>query len=98
MAPIAGTVARQEPSIETRTMFGSEGSFHLGARAPYALRMSGADFVRADLHVHTFADNEVDPRPNVESYVVAALTASISVLGITDHNTTRFGRAYCRRD
>jgi predicted metal-dependent phosphoesterase TrpH/predicted ATPase len=56
----------------------------------YALMMAGADFVRADLHVHTHADDDRDPRPDVQSYVDAALDAGVKVLAITDHNTVQF--------
>jgi predicted metal-dependent phosphoesterase TrpH len=60
-------------------------------RSPlYACRVAGADFVRADLHVHTFPDGEPDPAPDVEAYVTAALASGVRVLGITDHNTSRF--------
>lgn len=55
--------------------------------------MAGADFVRADLHVHTFTDNEVDPHPDVEGYIHAALAAGVRVLAVTDHNTARFTAA-----
>lgn len=52
--------------------------------------MAGAEFVRADLHVHTFHDGDADPSPDLEAYVRTALDRGVSVLGITDHNTTRF--------
>lgn len=55
--------------------------------------MAGAEFVRADLHVHTYPDGDLDPAPDVEAYVTAALASGVSVLGITDHNTTRFASA-----
>ena len=50
------------------------------------LSMAGAQFVRADLHVHTLADDRTAaPRP-VGEFVDAAVGAGIAVLGITDHN------------
>lgn len=55
--------------------------------------MAGADFIRADLHAHTFPDGELDPAPDVEAYVTAALASGVRVLGITDHNTSRFAAA-----
>src|SRR4051812_40656611 len=55
--------------------------------------MAGASFVRADLHVHTYADTEESPQPNLDAYIAAATTAGLSVLAVTDHNTARFARA-----
>jgi len=55
--------------------------------------MAGAEFVRADLHVHTFADGEVDPHPDVNDYIHAALEAGVQVLAVTDHNTAGFAAA-----
>jgi ABC-type lipoprotein export system ATPase subunit len=55
--------------------------------------MAGADFVRADLHVHTHGDNDRNPQPDLAAYVDAALERDIRVLGITDHNTARFAGA-----
>jgi predicted ATPase len=52
--------------------------------------MPGAYFIRADLHVHTFADGEPDPQPDLDAYVTAAIDSGVGVLGITDHNTARF--------
>jgi PHP family Zn ribbon phosphoesterase len=52
--------------------------------------VAGADFIRADLHVHTFPDGDPDPAPDVDTYVKAALASGVRVLGITDHNTDRF--------
>ncbi|MHB8509419.1 MAG: TrlF family AAA-like ATPase [Candidatus Dormibacteria bacterium] len=54
--------------------------------APNMGTVAGAEFVRADLHVHTLSD---DPKLAVEPavmFVDAAIDADIKVLGITDHN------------
>lgn len=53
----------------------------------------GSGFVRADLHVHTHKDTEVDPAPDLARYVAAAVSARIDVLAVTDHNHARFVRA-----
>lgn len=53
---------------------------------------AGSAFVRADLHVHTHKDTEVDPAPDLARYVAAALAAGIEVLAVTDHNQVRFVR------
>src|SRR4051812_33271725 len=63
------------------------------ARPAYAARVAGADFVRADLHVHTFPDNDPSAAPDPRAYVEAALAADVKVLAITDHNTARFAAA-----
>jgi len=63
------------------------------ARSTYASHVAGADFVRADLHVHTFPDNEATPEPDPGAYVEAALAADVKVLAVTDHNTARFAAA-----
>ena len=55
--------------------------------------MRGAEFIRADLHVHTFPDGDINPEPDFASYVEAALASEVGVLGITDHNTSRFASA-----
>jgi predicted ATPase len=47
---------------------------------------SGARFVRADLHVHTFADDGSPPEP-LSDYIRVARERQVEVLGITDHNT-----------
>lgn len=52
--------------------------------------MAGAQFVRADLHVHSFKDGDRDPRPNFSKYFEAAEQAGVAVLAITDHNTAKF--------
>jgi hypothetical protein len=52
--------------------------------------MAGADFLRADLHVHTFPDNDADPHPDLAAYVEAAIAADVHILAVTDHNTVRF--------
>ena len=62
-------------------------------RALYLSRVVGAEFIRADLHVHTFPDGDVSPEPDFASYVEAALASGVRVLGITDHNTSRFASA-----
>jgi PHP family Zn ribbon phosphoesterase len=59
----------------------------------YASRVAGADFVRADLHIHTYPDGDVDPAPDIDAYVTAALASGVRVLGVTDHNATRFASA-----
>lgn len=64
-----------------------------GSVAFTLVSMAGADFIRADLHVHTFADSDADPAPDLDSYVDAALAAGLGVLGITDHNTVGFAAA-----
>ena len=53
----------------------------------------GSRFVRADLHVHTHKDTEVDPAPDLARYVAAALQADIEILAVTDHNHVRFVRS-----
>ncbi len=55
--------------------------------------MSGASFIRADLHVHTYPDSEPSPAPDVQAYIDAAIASGIGVLAVTDHNTTQFVRA-----
>jgi PHP family Zn ribbon phosphoesterase len=50
---------------------------------------AGATFVRADLHVHTFPDNDPEGTPDLQAYVDTALAREVSVLGVTDHNTVR---------
>lgn len=55
--------------------------------------MAGAEFVRADLHVHTYADGDGEPEPDFREYVDAALGADVRVLAVTDHNTCRFVEA-----
>ena len=50
----------------------------------------GATFVRADLHVHTHADSDENPAPDLASYVQGAIDAEIDVLAITDHNRVDF--------
>lgn len=52
----------------------------------------GAAFVRADLHVHTHADSDVDPTPDLASYVDAAIASGIDIMAITDHNAVTFIR------
>jgi energy-coupling factor transporter ATP-binding protein EcfA2 len=52
----------------------------------------GAKFVRADLHVHLYSDTDADPKPDLTSYIDAAIESGISVLAITDHNSVRFVR------
>jgi PHP family Zn ribbon phosphoesterase len=54
--------------------------------------MTGATFVRADLHVHTHADSDASPNPDFARYIDAAIDSGISVLAITDHNRTDFVR------
>src|SRR4051794_36723986 len=56
------------------------------------LPVAGAKFIRADLHVHTHSDGDIDPSPHFDAYVKAAQAADLDILGITDHNTTRFVR------
>src|SRR5712691_1070271 len=53
----------------------------------------GAQFVRADLHVHSFPDDGAATRPPSE-YISEAEKQGISVLGLTDHNTISRGRAF----
>lgn len=52
--------------------------------------MAGAEFIRADLHVHTFPDALSDPAPDFDSYVAAATASDVQVIAVTDHNTCRF--------
>lgn len=52
----------------------------------------GAKFVRADLHVHSHSDSDDSPNPDFAPYIATALEREISVLGITDHNSTTFVR------
>lgn len=49
--------------------------------------MSGARFVRADLHVHTRPDTGA-AIATAEQYVQAALDADLAVMAVTDHNST----------
>lgn len=58
--------------------------------------MAGAQFVRADLHVHTFSDSELDPVPDLQAYVDAAVASGIGVMAITDHNRVSFVRGAVR--
>src|SRR4051794_33690473 len=53
---------------------------------------TGSRFVRADLHVHTHADHDANPMPDLAQYVAAAIAADIELLAITDHNHVRFVR------
>jgi energy-coupling factor transporter ATP-binding protein EcfA2 len=57
-----------------------------------ATKSTGAAFVRADLHVHTHADSDASPQPDLESYVSAAIDSGISIMAITDHNSVAFVR------
>lgn len=54
--------------------------------------MPGAEFVRVDLHVHTYPDGEVAPAPDLRAYLTAAKDSGIRALAVTDHNTARFAR------
>lgn len=54
--------------------------------------MAGASFVRADLHVHTHADSDSVPQPDLPRYIDTAVAQGIDVLAITDHNRTDFVR------
>ena len=51
------------------------------------MAMAGADFVRADLHVHTIPDGAQEAAHPLDEYVRVALDRGVGVLGITDHNT-----------
>lgn len=55
--------------------------------------MTGATFVRADLHVHTHADSDGAPQPELARYITTAIDQEIEVLAITDHNRVDFVRA-----
>lgn len=50
--------------------------------------MGGAEFVRADLHVHTLPDVDSTVEPPIEEFIDAALGNGVKVLGITDHHRT----------
>ena len=54
---------------------------------------SGASFLTADLHVHSFGTSPCvkDAAMTVEAIVDAAVSLGISVLAITDHNTDKNG-------
>jgi energy-coupling factor transporter ATP-binding protein EcfA2 len=54
--------------------------------------MAGADFLRADLHVHSFSDSELDPTPELQAYIEAAIASGLGVMAITDHNRVSFVR------
>lgn len=52
--------------------------------------MSGARFVRADLHIHTMlgpGEIGAGTPPTVANMIAAARAAGLSVIAITDHNT-----------
>ena len=66
------------------------GSNHEDNAAAGEAIMRGAAFVRADLHVHTYADSDASPQPDLGGYVSAAIENEIDVLAITDHNSIRF--------
>ena len=53
--------------------------------------MAGSEFIRVDLHVHTFPDagQAQAVEVPVADYVQTARDRGLGVLGITDHNTTR---------
>lgn len=55
--------------------------------------MAGAEFVRADLHVHLIQDGQTEPTASATDYVQAAIDNGISILGVTDHNSTRWVEA-----
>ena len=74
-----------------RVPFGLMGTADTTSGNPAA--SSGSRFVRADLHVHTHSDGDLDPHPDLAGYVAAALAAGLEVLAITDHNHVRFVRA-----
>lgn len=48
--------------------------------------MAGAEFLRADLHVHTLPDNAALPTRPVEDFVAEAVSKAVAVLGVADHN------------
>jgi hypothetical protein len=52
--------------------------------------MTGATFLRADLHVHTHADSDQAPQPDFAKYIQSAIDQEIDVLAITDHNRVDF--------
>lgn len=57
--------------------------------------MVGSRFVRADLHVHTFAAPNEPSRPTVDlpALMATAKARGLSVIGITDHNSVANARA-----
>jgi hypothetical protein len=56
--------------------------------------VAGAQFVRADLHVHTFPDVEGQPLSTAADYLKVAEEREVSMLAVTDHNTARNARAF----
>jgi hypothetical protein len=48
--------------------------------------MAGAEFLRADLHVHTVPDDPALPSRPVVDFVAQAVSRAVSVLGVADHN------------
>lgn len=54
--------------------------------------MTGATFLRADLHVHTHADSDHAPQPDFARYIQSAIEQEIDVLAITDHNRVDFAK------
>jgi hypothetical protein len=54
---------------------------------------SGARFIRADLHVHSFPDDG-SPAAAPKDYITEARSQDISVLGITDHNSIANVRSF----
>ena len=54
--------------------------------------VAGAEFIRADLHVHTHGDGDFNPQPACKAYVDAAVANGLGVLAITDHNSIAFVR------
>lgn len=89
--PVAPTDAGAGPTAPAvRASVGLGSSEPLKASVLSERRMAGAEFVRVDLHVHTFPDSVTDPDPDLDSYIDAAIAAGVRVLGVTDHNTAQF--------
>jgi energy-coupling factor transporter ATP-binding protein EcfA2 len=51
--------------------------------------MAGSRFVRADLHIHSHPEpNETGEMLSLDQIVIAAKSAGVSVIAVTDHNNT----------
>jgi hypothetical protein len=84
-------VSRPEPAIKRESS--GDAPNDDTSLSSTVVSVAGADFVRADLHVHTFQDGDTSPSPDLDAYVAAAVASGSRVLAITDHNTSQFTAA-----